>query len=425
MRKFLYLRTDICANEITLGGSVGHTLGVLQGFQMCKYQPIVFSSAIQSVLKKKKYTHVYVLKPLPVFLLRWRFNYLRWRLECFLSTLIFSFTVLGCWKHSYVFVYQRYSILNFSGVLLSLFKGIPLVLEYNGSDAYWFDKTESDPWYERWFCFRRLSYGIERYNVKKAHTIIAVSQALKDDLIKQGIKQEKILVNPNGVDATVFDSSLYKEEKIMIRETYSLESKFVFGFIGTFGFWHGIEVLEKLIPEVVDKNQNVHFLLVGDGALKAGLEEKIRELGLAQFVTFTGKIAQDKAPHYLAVCDAFLCPTQPNKDGTRFFGSPTKLFEYMSMAKPVIASELEQLSEVISPAVRVNKDFLHEYPTITNELGFLVDPLDSEGFVKACLLCAQMPEQDRAKMGVNARAKVLQQYTWEQHVKRIIDHAQL
>ena len=91
--------------------------------------------------------------------------------------------------------------------------------------------------------------------------------------------------------------------------------------------------------------------MIGDGLLKDHAEEVLKKYIKQGKVIFTGKIPQDQAPDYLSACDAFLCPTQPNADGTRFFGSPTKLFEYMSMAKIIIASDLEQLSEVISPAI--------------------------------------------------------------------------
>lgn len=208
-------------------------------------------------------------------------------------------------------------------------------------------------------------------------------------------------------------------------EREKIISKFVFGFIGTFGFWHGIEVLEEIIPLIISKNMNAHFLLIGDGVLKESIKTKFQELGLLERVTFTGKIPQDKAPEYLAVCDAFLCPTQPNADGTRFFGSPTKLFEYMSMAKPIIASDLEQLSEVISPAVRAQDVIENRQLQITDQVGFLVDPKNIQGFIDACMQCVNMSEAHRTQMGMNARKKVLAQYTWQQHVQRIIDHAKV
>lgn len=201
--------------------------------------------------------------------------------------------------------------------------------------------------------------------------------------------------------------------------------KFTFGFIGTFNVWHGIEVLETIIPAIVRLDSSVHFLLIGDGILKEQLERACYETGVSGNVTFAGAVPQHKAPEYLALCDAFLCPTQQNADGSRFFGSPTKLFEYMSMAKPTIASDLEQLAEVIQPAVYVKSGEEKQITSITDEVGFLVNPRDIQGFIDACIACVDLSEDDCARMGVNARAKVLAQYTWQQHVRRIIDHARL
>lgn len=203
-----------------------------------------------------------------------------------------------------------------------------------------------------------------------------------------------------------------------IRVKLGFENCFVFGFIGTFGHWHGIEVLEFIIPQVCDTNPRARFLLIGDGVLKAHAQEVLQKYIIEKKVIFTGKIAQDQAPEYLAVCDAYVCPTQPNSDGTRFFGSPTKLFEYMSMGKPVIGSDLEQLSEILSPAIKVQETSVVQ--AVSGQVGILINPLDWQGFIHACQMCLTMSDQDLNKLGKNARKKVLENYTWQKHVEKII-----
>ncbi len=59
--------------------------------------------------------------------------------------------------------------------------------------------------------------------------------------------------------------------------------------------------------------------------------------------------SQSEAPTYLAISDIVVSPTVPNPDGSPFFGSPTKLFEYMAMGKPIVASDLDQIGEVLTP----------------------------------------------------------------------------
>ncbi len=416
----LYLRTDICGDQINTGGSVSHTIGVIDGFQAKKYNGIIFSSQMREVLSQKKDIIYYNLCAVSFLFLRWKFNYLRWRLESFFSTFFFFFKILYFSKNiKFSYIYHRYSILNFTGLLLSWYKKIPLILEYNGSEAYWFDVPSNDVWYRRWFAFRKLSYVVENLNIKYAQSIVVVSKALKDDLIARGINHNKILVNPNGVDQLYFESNRVMEKRNSIRSRYNFEKSFVFGFVGTFGHWHGIEVLEHIIPIVCNKKPEARFLLIGDGLLKEKAQEALKEYIIEGKVIFTGKTAQEEAPNYLSACDAFLCPTQPNVDGTRFFGSPTKLFEYMSMAKPVFASDLEQLSEVIFPAI---KTFENENCNVIDEVGFSIDPLDWDAWVKACCMCIEMNSKQRALLGSNARAKVLNNYTWQKHVENIINH---
>lgn len=200
--------------------------------------------------------------------------------------------------------------------------------------------------------------------------------------------------------------------------------KITFGFLGTFGPWHGVTVLQELIAGVVKQTQHVHFLLMGEGAGRVTLEERLCSDGVMPYVTFTGKIMPSVVPSYLVQCDAFLCPTQPNSDGSRFFGSPTKLFEYLSMARPIIASDLEQVAQIVSPALYVS-DIGMSKKSVTDEVGILVNYNDIQGFVDACLYVAALSESERIKMGGNARKKALNQYTWRSHVQKIVDHSEL
>ena len=62
---------------------------------------------------------------------------------------------------------------------------------------------------------------------------------------------------------------------------------------------------------------------------------------------FTGSLPSDKVAEYLDASDILVSPHIPMPDGSRFFGSPTKLFEYMAMGKAIVASRLEQLAEVL------------------------------------------------------------------------------
>jgi glycosyltransferase involved in cell wall biosynthesis len=304
--------------------------------------------------------------------------------------------------------------MNFLGVIVSRWLKIPLILEYNGSEV-WAYKMWGEQY---WLQFNWLAEIIESVNVQAAVCVVVVSDALREELLRAGVKPSKIVVEPNGVDVTFYDASLLERERNQKRKLLSIHNKFVFGFIGTFSYWHGIEILEYMIPRVLALVPHAHFLLIGEGVLHNSLKNKLKTQGISsEHVTFTGRISQCQAREYLAACDSFLCPTQPNADGSRFFGSPIKLFEYLSMAKPVIASSLEQLKEVIYPAVVLDEfDLLSRN---SNAVGVLVDPQDEEAFVRAAVWVAQLNESLRSQMGTRARQRVIDRFTWTARASNI------
>ena len=99
------------------------------------------------------------------------------------------------------------------------------------------------------------------------------------------------------------------------------------------------------------------------------------------------------------------------------------MFEYLSLGKPIIASDLGQVAEIVSPAFIFNgmrRDF-----SPTNELGFCVSPRDAEAFFQALVAIAEMSPEARSKMGYAARKKAMTYYTWKTHVEKIVKSCNL
>jgi glycosyltransferase involved in cell wall biosynthesis len=412
----LYLRTDICAQEIATGGSVTHTLGVIKGFKNLGIKIICASSALSSILQKTPLDYYLHLKVFPLFFfLRWKLGYLRWNLDCLLSTISFVIQVKKLFKiYEIDAIYQRYSIFNCTGILLSRFYKKPLILEYNGSEVWAFTRWGQKPLLSLMW----LAKIIEKINIHHATYITVVSQVLHDDLVALGVESKKIIINPNGVDSEVFNPARLIAERETLRHTFNITDKFVIGFIGTFSYWHGIEMLSRCIPIIIEQNPQIHFLLIGDGPLKELISTELAHKKVTkEHVTFSGQIPFDKAADYLSMCDAFISPTQPNRDTTKFFGSPTKIFEYLSMGKPVVASNLEQLKEVVSPAINLQSTSM-----INNEVGILIDPCDDTDLIKSIIFLSRLDRTHQDMLGVNARTKAIHNYTWHHHVTKIINH---
>jgi ubiquinone/menaquinone biosynthesis C-methylase UbiE len=102
---------------------------------------------------------------------------------------------------------------------------------------------------------------------------------------------------------------------------------------------------------------------------------------------------------------------------SKFFGSPTKIFEYMAMAGGIVASDLEQIGQILSPALRPG-DLAAPEVAVTDQRAVLCEPGNVDQFVSAVAGLAMRLDIARA-LGHNARAAVAEHYSWARHVDHI------
>jgi glycosyltransferase involved in cell wall biosynthesis len=295
-------------------------------------------------------------------------------------------------------IYQRYGAFNWTGAALSRQAGLPFVLEFNGPETWL-----AEHWGVGLF-YPKLAGRIEQANLEAADLVSVVSEPLRQHLLARGIPEHRTIVLPNGVDVERFRPDL---DGTRIRESLSLVERCTIGFIGTFGPWHGAETLAEaficLLQRRPDLSGKISLVLIGDGPRLPGIKEMLRAPGLLDNAVVTGLVPQAEGQTYLAACDILVLPTAPNPDGSSFFGSPTKLFEYMAMARPIVATSLGQTSEVLDHG--------------RNAL--IVPPSDPEAMSRALEQFIEDPGL-RQKLGAAARHEVLQRHTWQQHVARLL-----
>jgi glycosyltransferase involved in cell wall biosynthesis len=290
------------------------------------------------------------------------------------------------------FIYQRYSRFNWTGVVLSAATGLPLLLEVNGSEV-WVSRNW-DPIGQMWLLKR-----FEKLNLGAADAVFTVSEIERRKLIEAGAAADRVFVNPNGADADRFRPGCGGD---LIRKQLGIEGKVVIGFTGTFGPWHGTEVLARAATLLKDPAR-FHLLFVGDGDLRPATKAIIES---AQNVTatFVGRVPHSDVPSYLDACDILVSPHTPLRDGSEFFGSPTKLFEYLAMAKPVIASRLGQIADVIRDG----------------ETGLLVEPGDELALASSIERMAGDPDLAN-RIASAARRSVIERHTWRHNAARVFD----
>jgi glycosyltransferase involved in cell wall biosynthesis len=389
--RVVYLRTDLSFG-VRAGGSVGHIAGVLNEFAADGAPgPILMTTAPVPTVASSVEMHLidvperfWNFQELPTFVLNEQFAEVAPRV------------VAG---RAVSFVYQRYSLNNFAGLRLAQSLGVPFVLEYNGSEI-WMSRNWGRP-----LLYEALATRIELLNVTCADLVVVVSRAMRDELVARGIDADRVLVNPNAVDPERYSPAI---DGAPIRQKYGLDGKTVLGFISTFQAWHGATVLARAFVELLAREpryrDSVRLLMIGGGGDAETARGIIDAAGFGRCATFTGLVAQEDGPSHLAACDIFVSPHVPNADGTPFFGSPTKLFEYMAMARGIVASDLDQIGEVLSHG----------------ETAWLVAPGDVGALAGGLAHLIDHPDVTRA-LGAAARREVLAHHTWRAHVRRTLD----
>jgi glycosyltransferase involved in cell wall biosynthesis len=372
------------------GGALSHVAGFLSGLARCSARCEIFSG-----------------RPLPISSFPVHEVRLDKRFYVFRESLALSYNLQFASKVEKElagrvpsFIYQRHGRYLVSGALLSRRLRRPLVLEYNGSEV-WISK-HWDP--ARFLPWLRIC---EEISLAAATLITVVSDALRQELIERGIPAEKILVNPNGVDTDRFHPGCGGSE--IRRQLEFQPDHVVVGFIGSFSYWHGIGVLQEAIQVLLREQESggllpqLRFLLVGDGPLSPEIRGALEPYSRRGWVVFPGQVPHEQAPRYLDAADILVSPHVPMPDGSPFFGSPTKLFEYMAMRKAIVASNLDQLAQVLT----------HQ------QTAWLAKPGSAAGLVHAIRLLATNAEM-RSYLGNNARETALSNHTWQQNAARVL-----
>jgi glycosyltransferase involved in cell wall biosynthesis len=389
----LYLRTDLSFG-VRAGGSVGHIAGVVNSLESFTGRPILLTTDEIVTLSSSVERHQ--LEAPEAF---WNFR----ELPTFVLNDVFDAAAdRHVFHRPLSFVYQRYSLNSYAGIRIARRYGVPLVMEYNGSEI-WMSRHWGRP-----LKYETLSDRIERLNLTRPDLIVVVSKAMADEVIGRGADPRRVLVNPNGVDPERYRPDI---DGRPVRARYALLDSIVIGFIGTFGPWHGAEMLARAFVELRRSRPaiaaSLRLLMIGDGAAMPEVRRILADGGAAEASVLTGLVPQDEGPQFLAACDVLASPHVPNPDGSAFFGSPTKLFEYMAMGRGIVASDLDQIGEV-----------LHHGRT-----AWLVPPGDVASLVSGLerLVCDRGL---RETLGAAAREDAVAHHTWRQHTKRTVERLQ-
>ncbi len=223
-----------------------------------------------------------------------------------------------------------------SGVFASRFPRIPFILEVRDLWPDSINAVVDDPHRGILSTLKR----IERWMYRRADGIVIVSDAFRKHIRDTGIPDERIHYLPNGVNSEMF----YPRTPERLHFNGGLKRKFLVGYIGTHGLAHGLEsVLES--AKLMEHDDDVHFLFVGEGAKKTALKRAAEGL---RNVTFIDRRPREIIAEMLSEIDVSLIVLK--KAELLKTVIPSKMFEIMGSARPIILGVEGEAKRILDEA---------------------------------------------------------------------------
>jgi glycosyltransferase involved in cell wall biosynthesis len=226
--------------------------------------------------------------------------------------------------------------------------------------------------------------------------------------VPAAIPRDKIAELPWGANVAKFDrAKISQEEAIKLRKVIGIpEDGRVAAFAGSFRHWHGVTALIEAAKLLIPQDDRLFFLLLGGGALYEQLKNEVTTAGLAERIIMLGAITYDRMPLYLSLADCGVAPFDTSKHPplreAGFYWSPLKIFEYMALELPTVTPDIKPLNQIIRPGYE----------------GMLFPEGDTKALARTIAAMLAPDEAMAAKrkaMGVSARARVSELYSWEAH----------
>ncbi len=218
--------------------------------------------------------------------------------------------------------------------------GLPLVYEMR---SFWEDAAVDAGACREGDLRYRLTRASETRVVLRADHVVPICRGIADDLVARGLSEDRLTVVANSVDYSRFSNELGYDAALAAR--HGLTRGHTLGFAGSFFTFEGLEILVEAIAVMAPQEPRLRLLLVGDGAERADLEKRVRELGVGDRVVFTGRVPHAEIQSYYGVMDALVYPRTPMR--LTELVTPLKPLEAMAHGKNVIASDVGGHRELI------------------------------------------------------------------------------
>jgi glycosyltransferase involved in cell wall biosynthesis len=212
-----------------------------------------------------------------------------------------------------------------AGIELKKITGKPLIVTIHSTE---YDRTIGHPWEE--------IVREETYAVNNADIVVAVSERLKDQLVKlYGVPADKIVVIHNAIDKSRFDShKISKRSKVVL-------------YVGRLSLQKGIDNLIHAFKIVSEHDKDALLYIVGEGPEMKHLIELSIDLGLSDKVIFFGRVSEEDMENFYSLASVFVMPSVSEPFGIT-------ALEAVASKTPTIVSLQSGASEILKNVFKVD-----------------------------------------------------------------------
>jgi glycosyltransferase involved in cell wall biosynthesis len=269
---------------------------------------------------------------------------------------------------------------------------IPFLIEVNGiEEEIVLLGRRLPPW-------RPITSRLRRRMYRSAGATVTVSDRLASHLERiHGLPSPQVVTIPNGVDLDRFSPGDRAESQASL----GLVPGLWIAFVGNLVPWQGVGTLLRAFGIVLESRPDTRLAIVGDGILRGSLEALARQLGVAERVTFTGTVPHERVPHFIVASNVCVAPF--TRERNEWIGlSPLKLYEYLACGRPVVASDVPGVREVLS----------------NSGAGIIVPTDDDQALSAALVSLLEDPARANA-MGNAGRTFAVNECSWNRAAMRV------
>jgi len=275
-------------------------------------------------------------------------------------------------------------------VAAAYYQGRPLHYDWDDWEQAIFEKDNNNP-IGSWIYFQQM----EKHLLKVVDTISVASKGLQTLGRKMKFPDERTFFIPVGADLEVFSPEVDGDD---IRKKYNLDKKIVL-YQGQLSGSNYVYLYLNAVKKVLQKREDVHFLVVGGGDKLDNARKITHDLGIEDNILFTNKVPHRLVPQFIASADVVVATFEDNSQVK--CKSPLKVVEYMASGKAIVASNVGDVPDMIG------ENGLLTSPGNTDEIAAAIETL--------------LDDTDlRQRLGKKARLRAEKIYSWKNSARTLI-----